>query len=785
MGFKIKPPFKRRGAKENCLLEGWGIQLFLLLGFPFLALLFYEAFARSSLPETFAWIGRQPALFLVNYGVISALFWLFAVFRSDRFRAVLSLLLTAVFGLAGCVSHYKAQYRLEPALLIDIFQVQNAKTVLEEFPLAIRWLPILLLALGTVLTTVGVCFLLRGRRARRLTPWPVLGLFLLMTLSPMCAFQNGLSSAQTDLVAYARADGGVYTMLAVERARQKNAYFDYVPEDARQAYEEIRGYAVPDAEETPNIIFVLSESFTNQAHLGKYLDFTEPITPFFEELTQYGISGEIRVPKQGGGTSETEFEVLTGMPVQNAIAPYTMGVPELHSVAATLRERGYQSTALHWYTAVFYNRYKNLRQLGFDEFYTTDTTVTPFRKVGDYVSDEAHYASILQTLRSTEKKDFVFCITMQNHFPYNQQTDSAPPFSNQLTEGSQRTAANYCRLLQESDRALRDFVQRLSEFEEPTLLVFFGDHIPPLGKDFYEEIGMPVDTEEGYLAPFLIWSNQESIAPEKVTLRAWQLGAYALAQAGITGDPFFMYVEMLRAAGINDVDDRYRLLAHDALYGEQAAYEAAGFQIVSENWQVGGEMKLLDVDARQIGDRIYLLPRLANSQQAFRLSVNGQKLDDWCIKPTEEPITIECIMANSRGVVFNRSNAITFDSTDSLLAQAKEGKSLLVPLWEEKYTISDEKSGYFVVETRRQFSAQAGALLLGGERLAWQYAYALRGAGLFHLQNRDILREQRPVSIAISKADFKGYDMTSGGIAHYLADRDATLLLLGESVIRP
>lgn len=74
---------------------------------------------------------------------------------------------------------------------------------------------------------------------------------------------------------------------------------------------------------------------------------------------------------------------------------------------------------------------------------------------------------------------------MQNHGGYGYDDfrktyGAAVPFRNGLSDGSERVLANYCYLLGQSDAALRNFIAGLRAFEEPTLLVFFGDHIPRL-----------------------------------------------------------------------------------------------------------------------------------------------------------------------------------------------------------------------------------------------------------------------------------------------------------------
>ena len=103
-------------------------------------------------------------------------------------------------------------------------------------------------------------------------------------------------------------------------------------------------------------------------------------------------------PSWAAAPAETEFEVLTGLRSRYVVNPYSMGLPPVSSLASVLRDRGYEATAIHWYNGVYYNRYTNLRMLGFDSFFTLDTTVTPFEK-GMFVSDEEHYRAVCTSFR--------------------------------------------------------------------------------------------------------------------------------------------------------------------------------------------------------------------------------------------------------------------------------------------------------------------------------------------------------------------------------------------------
>ncbi len=748
--------------------------LLLLFAAPLFALLLFEACARGSLFLALGWAAKMPLAFLLNYGLVASVFWLLAFFRGDRARSVLAIFLTVVLGAVGFGSFYKLRFRFEPALLTDLWQMSDLRTTVSRLGFPVNWtLAALLLVAGLSGLTLSCVFLRRVRKKHCLL-WPGLGSVLFCLLLSGCTLASPVVGMQTDLMAYARIGGGMYTMLAAERQRQENMRYDYNESQVPGAYEKARLQTEKDAENTPNILFVLSESFTDQAHLGQYLDLRETLMPFYEELTKTCRTGEIYAPKMGGGTSETEFEVLTGLKSDYTFSPYSMGIPPLHSVAAVLRERGYAATALHWYAGVYYNRFKNLRELGFDEFYTTDTTTRNFQREGPYVSDAEHYRFALETMKQTPGKDFIFCITMQNHGPYTAEDFAATvgantPFANSLSPESELIARNFCHLLRRSDAALKDFITALKGFQEPTLVVFFGDHVPGFGENFYRELGMPTEGDGAHLAPYFIWSNVENTV-ETADMKAWQLGAYALRVAGIQSDPFFRHIEALRQSGENE-DDTYRLLSYDALLGPQRAYRLENFQIESPDWQIGGEMELEALETAEVDGAVYVLPILEKKDQAYELTVNGQLTPSGRVLLTDQPFTLQCVINNSNGNRFNQSREMTFSGTAELLAKTNRARSLALDLGDLSFQLLREEGGYLVVESEARMSAPLSSVTLNGKRLEWQRPYGFKGPGEYHLG-----KEDGPLRLTLSAKDFAGFDRTPQGIAAYLKDRNAMLI---------
>ena len=762
-----KTPGKKTPLKKGRveLADMW-----LLFAAPPLAVLLLESFSRGNMGFALSWAVGNPPAFLVNTGVVACVFWLFAFFRGRRTRAGLSIVFVMLLCVIGIINFNKIRFRFEPVLLTDLWQLgELGNTLTLPYRLELTGL-IPVLGLGALALTLSLVFIRRARPARNVI-CPVISLVLFYCLLPACTFQSGLVEFQTDLVNYAKAGGSLYNVIAMEQRRQADLHARYSENEILEGYERARGLAQSDESDTPNVILILSESFTDEVHLGRYLDLTEPLTPFYRELTQTCRAGEMYVPKMGGGTSETEFEVLTGLKSDSTMAPYSMGVPGLHSMAAVLRERGYTATVLHWYAGVYYNRYKNLQKLGFDTFFTTDTTTREFGRVGPFISDAEHYRAIMETLRRTDTKDFVFCITMQNHGPYggaDYAGERRVPFSNVLSEENERIARNFCYLLQRSDAALRDFIAGLSRFEEPTVVVFFGDHIPGFGLDFYTDLGMPMEGGPAHQVPYFIWSNVQNEA-KRVDLKAWQMGAYALSVAGVRSDPFFNYIETLRESGENE-DATYGILSHDALLGAQKVYRREGFRMESPRWTIGGPMELLGFETQEVDGAVYVLPILRDGEQAFKLAVNGQALEDWKVLLTNRRFTLQCVMVNSNGTRFNQSEAVSFANTRELLQKTRRPRSVTLDLGQLGYHVAREERGYFVAQTDVKLKGHPSCLTLDGKRAAWQQPYGFRGAGEYHLAPT-----YGPVSVTIRYADFEGYERTSEGIAAYFKAHQAKL----------
>lgn len=691
-----------------------------------------EGLARGSFAAALKWAWGSPVSFGMTLGIAMGCCLLLCLCK--RVRVFFYVLLCALCAFFGVACRYKMRYRLEPVLLTDVYQLNEALNAIRELKFSIDRKELALLCL-IVIATLALSLQLRCKRRRPVCG--AVGAALLLLLPGQCTFDRASLVTRNDLANFAQYEGMGYTALAVENQRRAVMNVNATEESVRAAYRAAE-LAAPEttARQTPNIILVLSESFADDAWLSQYLTLGHPLTPFYDSLSASCISGRLSVPKAGGGTSETEFEVLTGLESRYAINPYARGLPAMRSMASVLREKGCYASAIHWYQGVYYNRYANLKSLGFDEFCTTDTTNGSFESIGMFVSDTDHYHAALQQLERTPERDFLFLLTMQNHGGYEYDDfrvtyGAEKPFLESFSEQAERIVTNYCYLLEQSDRALEQFIHELSQLDEPTMVVFFGDHIPPLGAETLAELGVDTAAGEGHLTPYFIWSNMEN-QPQTIDLEAWQLGAFALARAGAGDDPFFAYVENMRLSG-GETDETYELLSYDALFGQQYAYQEGGLSVGNDAFQIGGPMVLQGMETVQIADAIYIHPLLERPEQKSKLCINGQISDIPCIAADRQRFTLQAVMPSYNAAPYNQTEALSFANADELLAGSQRATVVQLPL--SACDFETERQGFPVVLRSLQpvASAYATALTVEGARWAWQPVYALTQSGQYSL----------------------------------------------------
>lgn len=326
----------------------------------------------------------------------------------------------------------------------------------------------------------------------------------------------------------------------------------------------------------PNIIFVQLESLFDPTLLDG-LEFSEDPIPNLHSLYRNYSSGYLSVPSFGAGTANTEFEVITGMNLDDfgpGEYPYKTILREnaCESIGYYLKDYGYSVNALHNNDGDFYERNMVFSRLGFDTFtsveYIEKYDVTPL----GWAKDECLIDEIVSILDSTlEQQDFIYTISVQGHGDYPEDTEDyflPVKVSNNEVTGNPDGFEYYVNEIHEMDKFVRSLTDTLAKRDEECVVVFYGDHLPTF--DMTDE-----DMKNGdiYQTQYVIWDNM-GLAKEDKDVEAFQLSTVVLDKLNLNGGIIARY----HAAFMDSEDEeKYRenlkLLEYDILYGDCEAYK--------------------------------------------------------------------------------------------------------------------------------------------------------------------------------------------------------------------
>ncbi len=304
--------------------------------------------------------------------------------------------------------------------------------------------------------------------------------------------------------------------------------------------------------ELPDIVVVQSESLFDPSIMRGYEH--SNFAPNLRRLATQGISGKLHVPTFGGGTIRTEFEVLTGLSLRyfdNLQFPYLqMSHKALPSLVRTLAAHGYATTALHGNDPAFWNRVTAFKSLGFGRFVSQSAFPAGAAMDGKYMADSAMTDEIMVQLKDSGPPQFLFAISIEAHGPYDVEPAHAAerdaiPVPDGITGKDKRELQTYLYHLQHADAELGRLVKLLAQRKRPSLVLFYGDHLPALSNS-YQITGF-VDGGDmlSQAGTWLLIDPQHPRPPVKMDTAAWLLPGKLLAQIGIHDDPYFALTELV------------------------------------------------------------------------------------------------------------------------------------------------------------------------------------------------------------------------------------------------
>ncbi|MDE2315654.1 MAG: LTA synthase family protein [Xanthomonadaceae bacterium] len=304
--------------------------------------------------------------------------------------------------------------------------------------------------------------------------------------------------------------------------------------------------ATPNAATLPDIVVVQSESFFDPSIMKGYAN--ADLTPNLRRLARHGTSGALHVPTFGGGTIRTEFEMLTGLSLRyfdDMQFPYLqMGHKQVPSLVHVLDAHGYATVAVHGNDPSFWNRSSAFKALGFQRFVSQADFPRDAPNDGKYMADSAMTDEILRQLKDSGPPQFIFAISIEAHGPYDvPPKDTAARDAIAVPAGiegkDKLELQNYLYHMQHADQQLGRLAAALARRQRPTLLLFYGDHLPAL-TNVYRTDGF-VDGGGMLAQPgtWLLLDPRGNDQPLHEDTAAWLMPGQLLAAAGIHDSAYF------------------------------------------------------------------------------------------------------------------------------------------------------------------------------------------------------------------------------------------------------
>lgn len=301
----------------------------------------------------------------------------------------------------------------------------------------------------------------------------------------------------------------------------------------------------PETEgESPNVIFVLSESFYDVGTLPDITFGSDPLANF-HALQAESISGDFHSHYLGYGTGYIEMSMLSGLrstdlgPGTNICFLEDDTYQRFDSLAEQFTADGtYRAEMLHAYNDSLYNRTVTYPLLGFSDLYFSQDIQSfglPWKGSvygGYYLKDSYLFRGMerrMETVNGAGERAFLYGISMENHQPFRPDKFDGQCrielSSDVISPEDMEIVKVMVEGIARADEALGMLAEELRQSPEPTVLVFFGDHRPNLfltdGGTVYTHLGLCPENDtvnwtaeqvgELYSTSYLIWANDAAL----------------------------------------------------------------------------------------------------------------------------------------------------------------------------------------------------------------------------------------------------------------------------------
>lgn len=632
-----------------------------------------EAISRHSAVEAWNYMTGTPLVFLYNAFMI---FVTFSVVYLVRRRMFVRIIISVLWLTLGVANGYMLMKRVTPFNAQDFKVAKDGLTLINNY---FNGIELVGLAVGIGAVVIWVISMWRrggqyDGKVRRL--WALAGVavwFAIYGVMSDLAVEKRIVSTYFGNIAFAYEDYGLpYCFMASvfnTGITEPNDYNEKTIVEISNDRKITRNETGRGEDELPNIIFIQLESYFDVEE-AEFFTTSEDACPNLHAMYDQYSSGYFKVPSIGAGTANTEFEVLTGMNLRYfgpGEYPYKTVLKNQvsESAATALSKLGYGAHALHNNGGNFYSRARVFNNIGFDSYTSKEFMNILQMTENGWAKDDILIQHIMDAMDSTKQQDFVFGISVQGHGDYPEERVIENPKI--LVEGIEDEAAKnkweyYVNQVYEMDQFAGNLVKALENRGEPSVVVFYGDHLPTMGLK-------AEDLKSRYLynTNYVIWDNI-GLKKEDRNIPSYQIMSDVLDRLDIHSGTVFNYHQERRKTK-NYLAD-LELLQYDILYGDQYVYDGKS-PITGGHMVMGVRDVMLQNVIPHLGEGYSLYGE--NFTKSSKVFVNGEKQKSTFLNntridlPETELYEDDVIVVSQMG-----SSNTTFRKSDEYLYQDKE-----------------------------------------------------------------------------------------------------------------
>lgn len=625
-----------------------------------------EAISRHSLYAAYSYMVSTPLVFFYNTFMI---FMTFSIVYLFRRRVFIRLIISILWMVLGITNGYMLLKRVTPFNAQDLKMTTDAVSLLTNY---FNLFEIIMIIVGIAIVVFLIVAMWRrgsrfeGKMHRILAVAGIVVCAMLYSFFTDYAIDKRIISTYFGNIAFAYQDYGLpYCFMASvfnTGITQPNAYtqkeIDTITNDGALTKSET---SLKDGKK-PNIIVVQLESYFDVAE-AEFFTTDKDACPNLRKMFKEYSSGYFKVPSVGAGTANTEFEVLTGMNLRYfgpGEYPYKTVLKErgCESAASALSSLGYGTHALHNNGGNFYSRAKVFNNIGFDTYTSKEfMNILQFTENG-WAKDEILVQHIMESMDTTEQQDFVFCVSLQGHGEYPEEKVIYAPTIK--VEGIEDEAQKnrweyYVNQVYGMDNFAADLVEAVEKRNEPTVIVFYGDHLPTMGLK-------AEDLKSRYLynTNYVIWDNI-GLKKEDRNIPSYQIISDVFERLDIHSGTIFNYHQQRRQT--KKYMEDLELLQYDMLYGNQFVYQGKAMPVKTPHMTMGIKDVYLKEIVPHLNEGYSLYGE--NLTRASKIFVNNEKQKSIFLNNTridipetelEEGDIITVIQMGSKNTVFRTSN---------------------------------------------------------------------------------------------------------------------------------